>query len=56
MPARWRHSSSSRRGSTTRTTSRRPFYHSSEIFEYAAKSLSKKLAAMGLDPAMLAAA
>jgi ribonucleoside-diphosphate reductase beta chain len=31
-----------------------PFYHSSEIFEYAAKSLSKKLAAMGLDPAMLA--
>src|SRR5919205_1022942 len=26
-----------------------PFYHSSEIFEYAAKSLSKKLAAMGLD-------
>jgi len=33
-----------------------PFYHSSEIFEYAAKSLSKKLAAMGLDPAMLATA
>jgi len=33
-----------------------PFYHSSEIYEYAAKSLSKKLAAMGLDPAMLAAA
>lgn len=32
-----------------------PFYHSSEIFEYAAKSLSKKLAAMGLDPAILAA-
>jgi ribonucleoside-diphosphate reductase beta chain len=31
-----------------------PFYHSSEIFAYAAKSLSKKLAAMGLDPAMLA--
>ncbi|HEX2128394.1 MAG TPA: ribonucleotide-diphosphate reductase subunit beta [Solirubrobacterales bacterium] len=31
-----------------------PFYHSSEIFEYATKSLSKKLAAMGLDPAMLA--
>ena len=31
-----------------------PFYHSSEIFEYAAKSLSKKLAAMGLDPALLA--
>lgn len=30
-----------------------PFYHSSEIFEYAAKSLSKKLAAMGLDPAAL---
>jgi ribonucleoside-diphosphate reductase beta chain len=33
-----------------------PFYHSREIYEYAAKSLSKKLAAMGLDPAMLAAA
>jgi ribonucleoside-diphosphate reductase beta chain len=33
-----------------------PFYHSSEIYEYAAKSLAKKLAAMGLDPAMLAAA
>jgi ribonucleoside-diphosphate reductase beta chain len=33
-----------------------PFYHSSEIYEYAAKSLSKKLAAMGLDPTMLAAA
>jgi ribonucleoside-diphosphate reductase beta chain len=33
-----------------------PFYHSSEIFEYATKSLSKKLAAMGLDPAMLATA
>lgn len=33
-----------------------PFYHSSEIFEYAMKSLSKKLAAMGLDPAMLAGA
>ena len=31
-----------------------PFYHSSEIFAYAMKSLSKKLAAMGLDPAMLA--
>jgi ribonucleoside-diphosphate reductase beta chain len=31
-----------------------PFYHSSEVFAYAAKSLSKKLAAMGLDPAMLA--
>jgi ribonucleoside-diphosphate reductase beta chain len=30
-----------------------PFYHSSEIFEYASKSLAKKLAAMGLDPAML---
>ena len=30
-----------------------PFYHSSEIFEYAMKALSKKLAAMGLDPAML---
>jgi len=33
-----------------------PFYHSSEIFEYAMKALSKKLAAMGLDPAMLAGA
>ena len=33
-----------------------PFYHSSEIYAYAAKSLSKKLAAMGLDPAMLAEA
>jgi len=32
-----------------------PFYHSSEVFEYAAKALSKKLAAMGLDPAMLGA-
>ena len=32
-----------------------PFYHSSEIYAYAAKSLSKKLAAMGLDPAMLGA-
>ena len=31
-----------------------PFYHSSEIFEYAMKALAKKLAAMGLDPAMLA--
>ncbi len=31
-----------------------PFYHSTEVFEYAMKSLSKKLAAMGLDPAMLA--
>lgn len=31
-----------------------PFYHSSEIFEYATKALSKKLAAMGLDPALLA--
>jgi len=31
-----------------------PFYHSSEIFEYAMKALSKKLAAMGLDPSMLA--
>ena len=30
-----------------------PFYHSSEIFEYAGKSLAKKLAALGLDPAML---
>ena len=33
-----------------------PFYSSAEIFEYAMKSLSKKLAAMGLDPAMLAGA
>ncbi len=33
-----------------------PFYHSSEIFEYATKALSKKLAAMGLDPAALATA
>ncbi len=33
-----------------------PFYHSSEIFAYAMKALSKKLAAMGLDPAMLATA
>jgi hypothetical protein len=32
-----------------------PFYHSKEIFEYATRSLSKKLAAMGLDPSMLAA-
>ena len=31
-----------------------PFYSSAEIFEYAMKALSKKLAAMGLDPAMLA--
>ncbi|MGK2932505.1 MAG: ribonucleotide-diphosphate reductase subunit beta [Solirubrobacterales bacterium] len=31
-----------------------PFYHSSEVFAYAMKALSKKLAAMGLDPAMLA--
>ena len=53
---RSRPSSSSRRGSTTRTTSRRPSTTRREIFEYAAKSLSKKLAAMGLDPAMLAAA
>ncbi len=33
-----------------------PFYHSSEVFEYATKALSKKLAAMGLDPAALATA
>jgi len=33
-----------------------PFYHSSEIFAYSVKALSKKLAAMGLDPAMLGAA
>ena len=32
-----------------------PFYHSSEIFAYAMKALSKKLAAMGLDQAMLGA-
>ena len=33
-----------------------PFgYHSSEIFEYAAKSLSKKLAAMGMEPSAAAA-
>ncbi len=31
-----------------------PFYESAEVFEYAMRSLSKKLAAMGLDPAMLA--
>ena len=49
-------SCSSRRGSRTRTTSRRPSTTRSEIFEYALKALSKKLAAMGLDPAMLAAA
>src|SRR3954453_10014202 len=33
-----------------------PFYHSREIFEYAMKALSKKLAAMGLDPRLLATA
>lgn len=33
-----------------------PFYHSSEVYAYAAKSLQKKLAAMGLDPAVLAQA
>ncbi len=27
-----------------------PFYHSKEVFEYAMKSLSKKLAAMGMAP------
>jgi ribonucleoside-diphosphate reductase beta chain len=32
-----------------------PFYESKEIFEYSLKALSKKLAAMGLDPAMLGA-
>jgi len=33
-----------------------PFgYHSSEIFEYAARSLSKKLAAMGMEPSAAAA-
>ncbi len=31
-----------------------PFYHSSEVFEYSLKALTKKLAAIGLDPAMLA--
>jgi len=31
-----------------------PFYHSSEVYAYAARSLQKKLAAMGLDPSMLA--
>ncbi len=55
-PAGRARSSSSRRGWTTRTTSRRPSTTRREIFEYAAKSLSKKLAAMGLDPAMLATA
>jgi ribonucleoside-diphosphate reductase beta chain len=30
-----------------------PFYHSSEVFEYSLKALTKKLAAIGLDPAML---
>src|SRR4029077_3622899 len=33
-----------------------PFYHSSEIFEYAAKSLSNKLAALGLHRALRATA
>jgi ribonucleoside-diphosphate reductase beta chain len=33
-----------------------PFYESQEIFEYSLKSLSKKLAALGMDPAMLAGA
>ena len=33
-----------------------PFYESQEIFEYSLKALSKKLAAMGLDPAMLTGA
>ena len=32
-----------------------PFYGSAEVFEYSMKALSKKLAAMGLDPAALAA-
>jgi ribonucleoside-diphosphate reductase beta chain len=32
-----------------------PFYSSTEVFEYSMKALSKKLAAMGLDPAALAA-
>jgi len=33
-----------------------PFYESKEIFEYSLKALSKKLAAMGMDPALLGAA
>jgi ribonucleoside-diphosphate reductase beta chain len=33
-----------------------PFYHSKEVFEYAMKSLSKKLAAMGMEPAAAGAA
>ena len=33
-----------------------PFYPSSEIYAYAAKALSKKLAAMGIDPAVATAA
>lgn len=33
-----------------------PFYESREIFEYSLKALTKKLAAMGMDPALLAAA
>jgi ribonucleoside-diphosphate reductase beta chain len=33
-----------------------PFYSSAEIFPYAMRSLSKKLAAMGMDPELLAAA
>ncbi len=33
-----------------------PFYDSKEVFEYSLKALSKKLAAMGMDPAMLATA
>ncbi|HEU4980889.1 MAG TPA: sterol-binding protein, partial [Solirubrobacterales bacterium] len=33
-----------------------PFYSSKEIFEYSLKSLSRKLAAMGMDPALLGAA
>ena len=42
--------------STTPTTSRRRSTPSSEIYAYAAKSLSKKLAAMGMDPNVAAAA
>jgi ribonucleoside-diphosphate reductase beta chain len=33
-----------------------PFYHSTEVFEYAMKSLSKKLAAMGMEPSAAGAA
>ena len=56
-PCRSACSPSRRTGSRTATTSRRPFgYHSTEIFEYAMKSLSKKLAAMGMEPSAAGAA